>query len=65
MHSFYSHKNQPYVNADYTIFSAEVASTTNEELLLDYMLKNTEDKSKKYTSSTRDWSASAAPSTAR
>ena len=47
MHSFYSHKNQPYVNADYTIFSAEVASTTNEELLLDYMLKNTEDKSKK------------------
>lgn len=47
IHSLYSRKNQPYVNSDYTIFSAEVASTTNEELLLDYMLKNTEDKGKK------------------
>ncbi len=40
MHSFLSNKNQPYITADYSIFVAEVASTLNENLLLDYMLKN-------------------------
>ncbi len=40
MHSFLSSKNQPYITADYSIFVAEVASTLNENLLLDYMLKN-------------------------
>jgi oligoendopeptidase F len=44
IHSFYSHKHQPYINSSYTIFSAEVASTTNETLLMDYMLKTTQDK---------------------
>lgn len=43
MHSYLSNKNQPYINADYSIFVAEVASTLNENLLLDYMLKNTND----------------------
>jgi oligoendopeptidase F len=43
MHSFLSNRKQPYVNADYSIFVAEVASTLNESLLLDYMLKNTKD----------------------
>lgn len=43
MHSFLSNKTQPYVNSDYSIFVAEVASTGNESLLLDYMLKNTKD----------------------
>lgn len=38
MHSYYSHKNQPYHNASYTIFVAEVASTLNEALLSDYIL---------------------------
>lgn len=38
MHSFYSKNNQPYVNADYTIFVAEVASTFNETLLSGYLL---------------------------
>lgn len=38
MHSYYSSKNQDYVNADYSIFVAEVASTVNEVLLLKYML---------------------------
>ena len=38
MHSYYSKKNQPYVNADYTIFVAEVASTFNETLLSHYLL---------------------------
>ena len=40
LHSFYSHSNQPQVYAEYTILLAEVASTTNEALLLGYLLKN-------------------------
>lgn len=44
IHSFFSHKHQPYITSSYTIFSAEVASTTNETLLMDYMLKTTRDK---------------------
>ena len=43
LHSMYSTKYQPYATNDYTIFVAEVASTFNERLLLDYMLKNTVD----------------------
>ncbi len=42
LHSFYSRENQPQVYADYTILLAEVASTTNEALLLEYLLKNAE-----------------------
>ncbi|MGD8471131.1 MAG: oligoendopeptidase F [Desulfobacterales bacterium] len=38
MHSFYSNTHQPYVNHDYTIFVAEVASTFNENLLSRYLL---------------------------
>lgn len=44
LHSCYSNENQPYIYADYKIFVAEVASTTNEILLMEYLLKNTEDK---------------------
>lgn len=43
MHSYYSNKNQPFVNANYPIFVAEVASTFNEALLIDYMLKQIKD----------------------
>ena len=39
MHSYYSSAAQPYINASYTIFCAEVASTVNENLLLDYLLE--------------------------
>lgn len=38
MHSHYTRKNQPYVTGDYPIFLAEIASTTNENLLTDYLL---------------------------
>ncbi len=38
MHSYYSHKNQPYHTGSYTIFVAEVASTLNEALLTHYIL---------------------------
>ncbi|MDR3665205.1 MAG: oligoendopeptidase F [Ignavibacteriaceae bacterium] len=40
MHSFYSNKNQTYPNSQYPIFVAEIASTTNETLLNNYMVKN-------------------------
>ena len=43
MHSFYSNANQPSAKADYTIFVAEVASTLNEILLSEYLLKKYED----------------------
>jgi oligoendopeptidase F len=43
MHSYFSNKNQPYVNSQYPIFLAEVASTANEALLIDYVLKDIDD----------------------
>lgn len=43
MHSHYTRTNQPIVYGDYTIFVAEVASTVNEALLMQYLLNNTED----------------------
>lgn len=39
MHSYLANKAQPFVTADYPTFTAEIASTTNEVLLLDHMLK--------------------------
>ncbi|BAB06575.1 peptidase [Halalkalibacterium halodurans C-125] len=47
MHSFYSRKHQPYPYGDYTIFVAEVASTLNEALLNDYLVKNTNNEQEK------------------
>lgn len=44
MHSYYSNAAQPYIYSQYKIFVAEVASTCNEVLLMEYLLKNTEDK---------------------
>lgn len=43
MQSYFSNKAQPYPLASYPSFVAEVASTFNEALLIDYMLKNTKD----------------------
>ena len=47
LHSYYSQSSQPYATSQYTIFTAEVASTTNEILLNDFLLKTTTDKQKK------------------
>ncbi|MBD1373467.1 oligoendopeptidase F [Hazenella sp. IB182357] len=47
VHSYYTRKNQPYVYGNYTIFVAEVASTCNENLLIDYLLEHTDDVNKK------------------
>lgn len=47
IHSYLSDQEQPYIYAGYRTFVAEVASTCNESLLIDYMLKNTTDKKEK------------------
>lgn len=47
MHSYYSKNNNPYQDASYTIFLAEVASTVNEILLNKYMYKNAKTKNEK------------------
>lgn len=47
MHTYYSNANQPYPYAGYRIFVAEVASTCNEALLMQYLLKNCTDASEK------------------
>lgn len=47
IHSYLSNKNQPVVYSDYVIFVAEVASTCNEALLMQYLLAHTDDKKEK------------------
>ncbi len=47
MHSYYTNKNNPYITADYPIFLAEIASTTNELLLSHYMYENSTKKEEK------------------
>ncbi|NLG82751.1 MAG: oligoendopeptidase F [Bacilli bacterium] len=47
VHSYYTRKYQPYVYGDYSIFVAEVASTCNEALLNDYLLRTINDKKEK------------------
>lgn len=43
MHSYFSNKNQTFINSHYPIFLAEVASTLNEALLIDHVLKKIND----------------------
>lgn len=47
MHSYFTRQNQPYPYASYSIFVAEVASTCNEELLFDHLMKVIEDPKQK------------------
>ena len=47
IHSYLSNKNQPAIYSDYVIFVAEVASTCNEALLMQYLLNNTTDPRKR------------------
>ncbi|MBX0327240.1 oligoendopeptidase F [Oscillochloris sp. ZM17-4] len=44
MHSYFTRKTQPFAYSSYTIFVAEVASTLNEALLTDYLLKHRDDE---------------------
>ncbi len=47
MHSYFTEKAQPFQYRDYSTFVAEVASTANESLLFDYMIKNAKSKEEK------------------
>ncbi len=47
MHSYFSNTNQTFLNAQYPIFLAEVASTCNENLLADYVLQHEKDPKKR------------------
>lgn len=47
MHSYYTRRNQPYVYGSHSIFTAEVASTVNETLLIRYLLEHCESKEMK------------------
>ncbi len=46
-HSYLTNKNQPYVQSDYTIFVAEIASITNEIIFYQYLLEHEKDVTKK------------------
>lgn len=48
MHTVLSNETQPFVTADYTIFVAEVASTTNERFLLNHLLEATSDPKERF-----------------
>ena len=47
IHSYYNRKTQPYIYGDYSLFCAEVASTTNEILLIHHLIEKETDKNKK------------------
>jgi oligoendopeptidase F len=47
LHSYYSDRENPYLYAQYVIFVAEVASTVNEVLLMNHMLKQSNDPAMK------------------
>ena len=47
IHSYLSNTNQPVAYADYVIFVAEVASTCNESLLMQHLLRSTDDKKRR------------------
>lgn len=47
MHTYFTVKNNPYITADYPIFLAEIASTTNELLLSHYMYEHSASKDEK------------------
>ena len=47
MHSYFSNNNQPFSKSDYATFVAEIASTVNETLLNDYMVKNAKNDEEK------------------
>jgi oligoendopeptidase F len=48
MHTVLSYETQPFVTSDYTIFVAEVASTTNERFLLEHLLQQTTEPKERF-----------------
>ena len=48
MHSSYTRESQPYVYGDYSIFLAEIASTTNENILTEKLLQEVQDDATRF-----------------
>lgn len=48
LHSTFTRENQPYVYGDYSIFLAEIASTTNENILTETLLKEVDDDKERF-----------------
>lgn len=48
MHSAFTRENQPYVYGNYPIFLAEIASTTNENILTETLLKESKDDKERF-----------------
>jgi oligoendopeptidase F len=57
LHSYFTNQTQPYATSDYTIFCAEIASTTNEILLSEYALAQLT-RTRNCSCSTRSWKTS-------
>lgn len=47
MHSYFSNKDQPFIKSDYSIFVAEIASTCNESIMNDYLVKHSQSDDEK------------------
>ena len=47
MHNYYSNKSEPYIYSGHSLFTAEVASTCNEAIMIKYMLSQVKDKNEK------------------
>lgn len=47
MHNYYSYQHEPYIYAGHSLFTAEVASTCNEAIMIKYMLSKTKDRNEK------------------
>lgn len=65
MHSWYTRKTQPYIYGEHSIFTAEVASTVNETLLIHYLLQNTDSRRCGNTSSISISTSLSLPCSAR
>ena len=65
MHTMYSNENQPFLYSDYSIFCAEVASTTNEQLLFHYLMKNSKNDDLRRLYWQNIWTTCARPFTGR
>ncbi len=48
LHSTFTRENQPYVYGDYSLFLAEIASTTNENIMTETLLKEVEDDKQRF-----------------
>ena len=58
LHSTFTRQTQPYVYGDYPIFLAEIASTTNENILTETLLKEVKDDKTRFAILNHYWMVS-------